>query len=133
MVNLASKVLGIILLARHGDRLEFFQDPLTYTPSETTLTALGTVQVFRLGSFLRSRYLNPRSSSFISGINTDLVDINQLLFRADAAGEGSIILSRFTPWGKGCILLHLTSKLVWPMGPLSLVPWVDINTSPSNL
>jgi hypothetical protein len=116
MVNIDSHstLLGAVLLARHGDRLEFFQDPLTYTPSATSLTPLGTVnflsisilalcrplnasvsqvQEFQLGSFLRSTYLNPHNpSTFISGINTDLVDIDQLIVRADAAGEGSVIL-----------------------------------------
>ncbi|KAJ7866450.1 phosphoglycerate mutase-like protein [Mycena olivaceomarginata] len=59
MVNIDSHstLLGAVLLARHGDRLEFFQDPLTYTPSATSLTPLGT-----------------------------------LIVRADAAGEGSVIL-----------------------------------------
>ncbi|KAJ7230858.1 phosphoglycerate mutase-like protein [Mycena haematopus] len=95
MVNIdsAGTLLGAVLLARHGDRLEFFQDPLTYNPATTTLTPLGTVQELQLGSFLRSTYLNPRNpSTFISGIDTDLVDIDQLIVRADAAGEGNIIL-----------------------------------------
>lgn len=90
MVNLASGLLGAILLVRHGDRLEFFQDPLTYTPSETTLTPLGTVQAFNQGDFFRQRYLQPGPNR-IDGLNTDLVDINQLIVRADAAGEGNII------------------------------------------
>jgi hypothetical protein len=42
MVNLSASLLGVVLLARHGDRLEFFQDPLTYNPVETLLTPLGT-------------------------------------------------------------------------------------------
>ncbi|KAJ6562468.1 phosphoglycerate mutase-like protein, partial [Mycena capillaripes] len=96
MVNIhpqTGTLLGVVLLARHGDRLEFFQDPLTYTPSATSLTPLGTVQEFQLGSFLRSTYLNPHHpSTLISGISTDLVDIDQLIVRADAAGEGSVIL-----------------------------------------
>ncbi|KAJ7173054.1 phosphoglycerate mutase-like protein [Mycena crocata] len=84
MVNVhpqARTLLGVVLLARHGDRLEFFQDPLTYTPSATSLTPLGTVQEFELGSFLRSMYLNTGHSS------TEL-----LIVRADAAGEDSVIL-----------------------------------------
>ncbi|KAJ7121078.1 phosphoglycerate mutase-like protein [Mycena epipterygia] len=96
MVNLhpqTSTLLGVVLLARHGDRLEFFQDPLTYNPATTSLTPLGTVQEVQLGSFLRSTYLDPRNpSTFISGLNTDLVDIDQVIVRADAAGEGNIIL-----------------------------------------
>ena len=41
----ASSLLGVVLLARHGDRLEFFQDPLTYDPTQTFLTPLGSVGV----------------------------------------------------------------------------------------
>ncbi|KAF9487847.1 hypothetical protein BDN71DRAFT_1436537 [Pleurotus eryngii] len=107
MVNLASDLLDAILFVRHGDHLEFFQDPLTYTPSETTLTPLSTVgsiyylyisfmdgihkvQAFNQGDFFRQRYLQPGPNR-IDGLNTDLVDINQPIVRADAAGEGSII------------------------------------------
>lgn len=43
MVN-ATTLLGVVLLARHGDRLEFFQDPFTYNPTETFLTPLGSVR-----------------------------------------------------------------------------------------
>ena len=49
-------LLGVVLFARHGDRLEFFQDPLTYNPSDTQLTPLGTVCVYDSSSF--SRYIN---------------------------------------------------------------------------
>ena len=57
-----SRLLGVVLLARHGDRegnlsnlevddayLEqiiftgFYQDPHTYTPANTAITALGSV------------------------------------------------------------------------------------------
>lgn len=111
MVNLTGGLLGVVLLVRHGDRLEFFQDPTTYNPSETSLTPLGTVssywyynthiypltkcvqvQEFQLGSFLRSRYLDSTSPFFITGISEPLANIDQLIFRADAAGEGDVIL-----------------------------------------
>ena len=42
MVN-TSTILGAILFARHGDRLEFFQNPFTYDPTQTFLTPLGSV------------------------------------------------------------------------------------------
>ena len=41
----ASTLLGVVLLARHGDRLEFFQDPFTYNPAQTFLTPLGSVRI----------------------------------------------------------------------------------------
>ena len=37
MVNVTT-LLGVVLLARHGDRVEFFQDPFTYNPDQTFLT-----------------------------------------------------------------------------------------------
>ncbi len=38
-----SKVLGIVVFARHGDRQGFYQDPNTYTASATSITPLGEV------------------------------------------------------------------------------------------
>ena len=43
-------------------------------------------QEVQLGSYLRSEYLNPSSSSFINGILTDVVDDRQLYVRADNGG-----------------------------------------------
>ncbi|EIM86685.1 phosphoglycerate mutase-like protein [Stereum hirsutum FP-91666 SS1] len=92
MVNASAGLLGVLILARHGDRLEFFQDPLTYTPSETQLTPLGTVEEFQLGSFLRETYISASSPSAIAKISFPVANLDQLLVRADAAGEGSTIL-----------------------------------------
>ena len=39
-----SKVLGVVILARHGDRQGFYQDPETYTASATSITPLGEVR-----------------------------------------------------------------------------------------
>ncbi|KAJ7614918.1 histidine phosphatase superfamily [Roridomyces roridus] len=85
------KVLGVMILTRHGDREGFYQDPLTYTPSFTTITPLGTVQLFQLGQQLRSMYLDPVSSLVIADVNSDLVDQTQLHVRADSGGEGGVI------------------------------------------
>ena len=48
-------------------------------------------QEYDLGGFLRDTYLNPASPSYIQGISTDIVDIDQLSVRADAGG-GNVIL-----------------------------------------
>lgn len=37
------EVLGVIVLARNGDRLEYYQDPKTYAGSFTETTPLGEV------------------------------------------------------------------------------------------
>jgi uncharacterized membrane protein len=39
-----STVLGVIVIARNGDRRDFHQDPKTYAPSLTDSTALGVVR-----------------------------------------------------------------------------------------
>ncbi|KAF9462990.1 phosphoglycerate mutase-like protein [Collybia nuda] len=93
MSSTDSKVLGVVVLVRHGDRQGFYQSPNTYTPSNTVITPLGNQQEFQLGQKLRSIYLNEQSPSFISGINTTLVDNSQIHVRADAGGEGVVILN----------------------------------------
>lgn len=41
---LQSSVLGVLIIARSGDRSEFLQDPYTYEPSFTESTPLGAVR-----------------------------------------------------------------------------------------
>src|ERR1700761_6015537 len=83
-------VLGIVILARHGDRLGFYQDPTTYTASGTSITPLGLQQELALGALLRETYLTSSSPKFISGINP-IVDSTQIVVRADAGDEGFVI------------------------------------------
>ncbi|KAK7056626.1 hypothetical protein VNI00_002343 [Paramarasmius palmivorus] len=86
-----SKVLGVLMFARHGDRQGFYQNPQDYTPTNTQITPLGNVQHFQLGQYLRRLYLNSSSPSWISGVNSSIVDLNQVMVRADAGGEGGVI------------------------------------------
>jgi len=39
-----SQVLGVIVISRNGDRVEYYQDPKTYEGSITNTTALGEVR-----------------------------------------------------------------------------------------
>jgi hypothetical protein len=39
-----SEILGVVVLARNGDREEFYQDPKTYAGLETQTTPLGEVR-----------------------------------------------------------------------------------------
>jgi len=94
MVNAstAAGLIGVVLVARHGDRSStVYQDPATYNSTQGYLTALGAQQEYDLGQFLRNVYLDPQSPSYIQGINTDVVDVDQLYVRADAGG-GDVIL-----------------------------------------
>ncbi|KAI8971150.1 phosphoglycerate mutase-like protein [Trametes punicea] len=88
-----SKVLGIVVFARHGDRQGFYQDPETYTASSTLITPLGEKQEFQLGSLLRSLYLNASAPTYIQGIADldSLFDPTQVIVRADAGDEGGVI------------------------------------------
>ncbi|KIJ40192.1 hypothetical protein M422DRAFT_32415 [Sphaerobolus stellatus SS14] len=132
MVNPANPagLLGVVLLARHGDRLEFFQDPLTYNPTQTFLTPLGSVQEFRLGGFLRNTYINPFSSHSIQGISTDLANIDQLVVRADAAGEGNVIQDSvqgllqglYPPTHDSNVTLANGTTIVGPLGGYQYIP-----------
>ena len=51
-----SSLLGVVLIARHGDREGFYQDPVTYTASDTAIPPLGEVRTFR-GSHTLTRVL----------------------------------------------------------------------------
>lgn len=123
-------LLGAVLFARHGDRLEFFQDPLTYNPSDTELTPLGTVQEFQLGNFLQNTYLNTDSSSAIHNISFPVADTEQLLVRADAAGEGETILvsvgallqGLFPPTSEFSVTLANGSTVVGAGGGYQFIP-----------
>lgn len=89
-----SKVLGAVVLIRHGDREGFYQDPSNYfTPSNTAITPLGNVESSQLGTKIRNLYLNPSSSSFISTINNTIAQDAQFHIRADAGGEGGVIFN----------------------------------------
>lgn len=107
----SSKLLGVVLLIRHGDRSGLYQDPTTYTASHTQITPLGTVslphmqlldavdllyasiqvQENQLGAQLRSLYINTSSPSYIPGMNTTLLDESQVQIFADAGDEGGVI------------------------------------------
>jgi hypothetical protein len=56
----ASKVIGVIVLARNGDRAEYYQDPKTYAGSFTETTPLG--EVIALYSFSLLTFENPLGS-----------------------------------------------------------------------
>nr|GAT43805.1 predicted protein [Mycena chlorophos] len=85
------KLVGVLVLTRHGDRAGFYQDPTTYTATGTIITPLGTKQEFQLGQLLRSMYLNSSSPLNIPGLNDTIVNQNQIDVRADAGGELGVI------------------------------------------
>lgn len=49
------------------------------------------VEAFQLGQHLRKLYLNSESSSYIRGIHSDLVDLNEVAVRVKVGGEGAAV------------------------------------------
>ncbi|KAF9479385.1 phosphoglycerate mutase-like protein [Pholiota conissans] len=127
---LLSKVLGVVLIARNGDRYNYYQDPFTYAGSETETTALGEVESNRLGSFIRSTYFDSRSPSYIEGIRSDLVDNNEVKVRVKAGVEGSVVFDSaiallqglFPPNPNNKIVLANETTVVAPLGGYQYVP-----------
>ncbi|KAG2362446.1 histidine phosphatase superfamily [Suillus spraguei] len=108
-------VLGVLVIARNGDRTEYYQDPITYESSYTESTALGAVQSHQLGSFLRSTYMSASSPSFIANMKTDLVDTHEVHVHAKLAGL-------FPPNPANRIVLANETTIVAPLGGYQYVP-----------
>ncbi|KAJ6572429.1 histidine phosphatase superfamily [Mycena vulgaris] len=125
-----SDVLGVIVIARNGDRREFYQDPKTYAPALTESTALGVTDLHLLGTQLRAEYLTPGSSSFISSISADLADTQQVKVRSKAGGEGAAVFDSaiallqglFPPTPRNKITLANETVLTAPLGGYQYVP-----------
>ncbi|TEB38013.1 phosphoglycerate mutase-like protein [Coprinellus micaceus] len=127
---LLSKVLGVIVIARNGDRYNYYQDPTTYAGSNTETTALGEVESHALGSLLRSTYFDSRSPSYIEGIRSDLVDNNEVKVRVKAGTEGTVVFDSaiallqglFPPSPNNKIQLANETTIVAPLGGYQYVP-----------
>ncbi|PCH40370.1 phosphoglycerate mutase-like protein [Wolfiporia cocos MD-104 SS10] len=89
-----SVVIGAVIIARHGDRQEFYQDPDTYAVTSTEITPLGEAQEWQLGNLLRSIYLNATSPSYIMDIApyTSTFDGTQVEVYADNSGTDEVIM-----------------------------------------
>ncbi|GAA6059827.1 hypothetical protein JCM10212_003739 [Sporobolomyces blumeae] len=90
--------IGVVVIARHGDRSGFYQDPDSYTASDTEITTLGERQCFQLGETIRQIYTSNASSATasqgsrqIAGLSSTTLDARQVNSTADAGGEGSTI------------------------------------------
>ncbi|KAK7050242.1 histidine phosphatase superfamily [Favolaschia claudopus] len=125
-----SNVLGVIVIARNGERREFTQDPKSYDPSLTDSTPLGVADLHRLGEQLHATYFTPGSSSFISEISGDVADTEQIKVRAKAGGEGPVVFDSaiallqglFPPNPKNKITLANGEVVTAPLGGYQYVP-----------
>lgn len=146
-----SQVLGVIVVARNGDRLEYYQDPKNYAGSFTETTPLGEVassniislsrgshcsfvfvqvESHQLGSTLRSIYLDSSSPSYIKGMRSDLVDNTEIHVRVKAGGEGTVVFDSaiallqglYPPNPNNKIVLANETTVVAPLGGYQYVP-----------
>ncbi|KAJ7150545.1 histidine phosphatase superfamily [Mycena crocata] len=125
-----STVLGVIVLARNGDRRAFYQDPKTYAPSLTDSTALGVADLHLLGSQLRAAYLTPGSPTYISDISGDIADTQAVKVLAKAGGEGAVVFDSaiallqglFPPTPRNKITLANQTVVTAPLGGYQYVP-----------
>jgi hypothetical protein len=125
-----SQVHGVIILARNGDRLEYYQNPNNYAGASTETTPLGEVQSHQLGSILRAEYFDNASPSFIHGMRTDLVDTHQVHALAKAGGEGTVVFDSaiatlqglFPPTPKNEMTLANGTTVTAPLGGYQYVP-----------
>lgn len=126
-------VLGVIILARNGDRTIFHQDPYSYEPSFTESTPLGAVESFQLGSYLRSIYLDSSSPLHIENMPLDPthpIPPSQVHVHAKASGEGAAIFDSsiallqgmFPPTPLNQIKLANGSTIRAPLGGYQYVP-----------
>jgi lysosomal acid phosphatase len=143
-----SEILGVVVLARNGDRVEFYQDPKTYAGLETQTTALGEVrrttflpslflrpssqpesvflpwqaQSHHLGTVLRDTYLDGASPSFIKGMHTDLVDNDQVHVRVKAGYEGTVVFDSAIALLQGLFPPNLNNNIRLANGTTIVAP-----------
>jgi lysosomal acid phosphatase len=146
-----SNVLGVIVIVRNGDRVEYYQNPNDYEATSTETTALGEasssahtlyhfvslnylsftqVQSHQLGSLLRSVYLDRNSPSCINNMRSDLVNNREIHVRVKAGGEGTVVFDSaiallqglFPPNPNNKIILANETTIVAPMGGYQYVP-----------
>jgi len=125
-----SKVLGVVLLIRHGDREGFYQDPVTYTPANTAITPLGNLESLLLGQTIRSIYFDASSPDFISTVDADVVQDAQVQIRADGGGERGVIFNSavsflqglWPPTSNYTTKLANGSTITGPLGGYQTVP-----------
>ncbi|KAH9922607.1 histidine phosphatase superfamily [Fomitopsis serialis] len=133
-----STVIGIVLIARHGDRYENFQNPDTFAVSQTAITPLGEQQEWQLGNFLRSVYLDPTSPSYIEGISpsTSVFNSSQVAVYADNDfPDDTVILDSAVALTQGLwpptalqkITLANGTTITNPLGGYQYVPVNGIN------
>lgn len=121
----AETILGAYIFSRHGDRT-------TKAYSPVKLTALGAEQVYRSGSWYRSRYIDEKSSTRINGISSDLADLTELSVTAPVdnvlQGSAGIFLQGLYP-PAGSVNSQKLANGTTVEAPLSGYQYIPVNTA----
>jgi prostatic aicd phosphatase len=119
-------LIGVVLIARHGDREGYYQSPSrcvrlspsfrrtdrarSYEASDTRITPLGSVQTYRSGLGIRQRYLNDNAA--FSGLTVEQVDFKAEYVPGEprksagadvwhSAAEGQVIVDSTNSFAQG--------------------------------
>ncbi|KAH8082350.1 histidine phosphatase superfamily [Filobasidium floriforme] len=103
-----SKVIGAVIITRHGDRSGYYQDPKSYAASDTTITPLGSAQTYQSGIQFREKYLVNDSSSAVAGVDWPLINLSEVDFMADAS-EGQVIVDSALSFAQGFFPANLAA------------------------
>ncbi|THG97935.1 hypothetical protein EW026_g4172 [Hermanssonia centrifuga] len=127
-----TQVLGIVVLARGGDRQTLYLAPDDYASSLSSITPLGEQQEFQLGGSLRSIYLNVTSPSFVQGIfgATALFNQSSVIVQSDDAGEDgtlfdgaqALMQGLWPPSQQEAIFLANGTTITSPLGGYQYIP-----------
>ncbi|EJT96988.1 phosphoglycerate mutase-like protein [Dacryopinax primogenitus] len=104
--------IGLILITRHGDRQGFYQDPTSYTASNTVITPLGELQEFQSGTGVRVRYLTPGGASYMPALSPQIPSLTQIDVRADGGGEGGVIVDSAYAFMQGMFPANTTAQTI---------------------
>jgi len=142
---LLSKVIGVIIIARNGDRFSYYQDPKTYAGSSTETTALGEVSSLPTPHTDTPHDPPPRqslsNSAPSSAPHTSTLPLpptsvtstpsswtpNKSRPSSKLESKATLSLTLPSRFSKDFTRRILTTRLNWQMIRRSSLPWVVIN------
>ena len=118
----AETILGVYIFHRHGDRTDKEHPP-------SNLTELGFNEVYNSGQYYRNRYVSSSASNQIFGINSDVVNNQQLNIQAP---DDSVLVNSASGFAQGLYppvnpqenqdTLRNGTQVQGPLNGLQLIP-----------
>ncbi|KAG8907955.1 hypothetical protein FRB99_001463 [Tulasnella sp. 403] len=131
-----SSVLGVVIVARHGDIQADYNTANSYATTSSKITALGESQSFNLGALLQSRYLTRSSPVALLGINPEIYVDGQSVIKADMGENGNVIFSSALAVTQGLWPATQTNSTLPDgssvLGPLNGYQYVPVRTVDPN-